>query len=325
MSREYDEPPYVQYPEWFKYIEYVKEPAAEFLGTMVLIILGVGTDLQIGLSQSTAVSPIPKGNELSINLGWASAVALGVWIASASSAGHCNPALTIGLAAWRGFPWRKVPGYVFAQTFGAFVGTAIVYGNYIHAIDLYEGGKGIRTLASAGFLSSYPLEFMTNISAFFCELLATGVIFFAILALGDKRHSGPVGPGYVPLMLWILVLGIGTALGMETNYAVNPARDLGSRLLAALVGYGGQVFMFRGQYWLWCPIIAPILGCLLAGLIYDTCLFSADGLPPSPPPPPSPAAIPHKLKFDTYRSERSIRADSHLYDIDQNVISVSAA
>jgi len=324
-ATEYDDG-YLRYPDWFKYIDMIREPVAEFFGTMVLIIFGVGVNCQAGLFMNTNVSQIQKGTELSVNFGWAVGVALGVWLASAVSAGHCNPALTIGLAVWRGFSWKKVPFYIVAQTLGAFVGTAIVYGNYIHAVDLFEGGKGVRTIASASFFSSYPLDFMTNVSSFFSELLATAIIFIVVLALGDKRH-GPHPSGFVPLMIFVLVLGVGTSLGAETNYAVNPARDLGSRMLTALVGYGSDVFTFRGQYWLWCPIIAPILGCVVGGLVYDVCLFSSDPLPASLPPPSPPSAMPHKLKFETYRSDRthSIRPDSRVYDLEQHAMSVNGA
>jgi len=322
MGRREYEDHYLRYPDIFKYVELIREPAAEFLGTMVLIILGIGVDCQTGLSNSTNVAPpFLRNSELSTNLGWAGAVAMGVFIASVAGAGHCNPALTLGLATWRGFPWRKVPGYIAAQTFGAFVGTAIVYGNNVRAVDAFEGGKGIRTMTTAAFFSSYPLDYMSNAGCFFTEFIATCVIFIGLLAIVDKR-IGQTAVGFVPMMLFVLVLSVGTGLGLQTNYAVNPARDLGSRMLAALVGYGSQVFSFRGQYWLWCPMIATILGAQVGGLIYDACLFTGEYTAPRPLPTPSPP-IPHKLKFDTYRSDRtqSVRPDSHVYDLDHNIMS----
>jgi aquaglyceroporin related protein, other eukaryote len=82
---------------------------------------------------------------------------MAVWICGAISGGHINPAVTLALAVWRDFPWRKVPSYIFAQVLGAFVGAAIVYGNYFHAIDIYEG-QGIRTLKTANLFASYPVS-----------------------------------------------------------------------------------------------------------------------------------------------------------------------
>lgn len=83
---------------------------------------------------------------------------MGVWVCGGISGGHINPAVTLALAVWRDFPWRKVPGYIIAQVLGAWVGAAIVYGNYIHAIDIYEGGVGIRTLKTAGLFASYAVR-----------------------------------------------------------------------------------------------------------------------------------------------------------------------
>jgi len=320
MSRaEFEEPAYIQYPSWCRHIESIREPAAEFFGTMILVILGVGVNLQVGLSADPNVSPVPKGTELSINLGWATAVALPCWLVGAISGGHLNPALTLGLATWRDFPWRKVPAYIVAQVFGAMLGGAIVYGNYVHAINVAEGGSGIRTIKTANGIVTFPLDYMTNAACFFSELLATAIIFITVLSLSDKRNGTlPVGLGAA--IIWIMVLGIGTSLGMETSYAVNPARDLGPRLFLAMVGYGSVVFNFRSQYWLWCPIISPILGAQLGGLLYDTFLFTAK-LDCAPPPRPAPT---HELTFDTHRTKPRRTAESRMDDLNQNVITISA-
>ena len=95
---------------------------------------------------------------LSINFGWAVGTALGVWVSSGISGGHINPAVTIALATFRDFPWRKVPSYIFAQLMGGLCGAGIVYANYIHAIDIFEGGRNVRTLATAGLFSTYAVR-----------------------------------------------------------------------------------------------------------------------------------------------------------------------
>ncbi|TFK52238.1 major intrinsic protein superfamily membrane channel protein [Heliocybe sulcata] len=262
------------YPNrWARIREYIREPAAEFLGTMILIIFGAGVDCQVVLSGNTAVASSPKGDYLSLNFGWAVGTSLGVWISGGVSGGHINPAVTLALATWRGFPWKKVPIFIFAQVMGALCGAAIVYANYFHAIDIFEGGAGIRTTpGTASLFSTYAIDYMTNVSCFFSEFMATAVLLLIVLSITDK-DNGPPPPGLVPLSLFIAILGIGASLGMETGYAINPARDLGPRLLTAMVGYGSDVFTFRNQYWLWCPVIAPILGAQAGTLIYDGLIF----------------------------------------------------
>jgi len=278
---------------WWRYRQIIREAAAEFTGVMILIIFGTGVVCQVVLSSITAVAPSQKGEYLSISFGWAVGTAMGVWVSVGISGGHINPAVTLALATFRGFPWKKVPVYIFAQVMGGLVGAALVYANYIHAIDLFEGGRHIRTLNTASLFSTYALGYMTNVSCFFSEFLASAVLLIMVLATTDK-HNSPAPPGLFPLVLFLLILGIGACLGMETGYAINPARDLGPRLLTSMVGYGKQVYTFRNQYWLWCPgrcaaydwdavtqlcclfviVIAPILGAQAGTLFYDVFLFN---------------------------------------------------
>jgi aquaglyceroporin related protein len=170
-----------------------------------------------------------------------------------------------------------------SQLLGALVGAALIYANYFHAIDVYEGGRGIRTQATGSLFSTYAvslihasiifdmglilggacqLDYMTNVSAFFSEFLTSAVLMIAILAFTDP-HNMAAPHGLLPLALFILILGIGIALGMQTGaylqfiilggrciendigYAINPARDLGPRIMTAMVGYGSHVFTFR--------------------------------------------------------------------------------
>ncbi|OBZ68683.1 hypothetical protein A0H81_11172 [Grifola frondosa] len=164
---------YTRYPNrWSRIREQLREPAAEFFGTMVLIIFGNGVDCQVVLSSHPSVAASPFGSYLSLSFGWAVGTALGVWISAGISGGHINPAVTIAFATFRDFPWRKVPIYVFAQLMGALCGAGIVYANYIHAIDLVEGGRAIRTVpGTAGLFSTYALPYMTSVSCFFDEFV----------------------------------------------------------------------------------------------------------------------------------------------------------
>jgi len=197
---------------------------------------------------------------------------MGVWVSGGISGGHINPAVTLALATYRGFPWRKVPVYIFAQLLGGIVGAAIVYADYFHAIDIFEGGRGVRTLKTAGFFSTYALDYMTSVSCFFSEFIGTAVLLIVVLAMNDRNNLA-VPAGLPPLVLFFLILGIGASLGMETGYAINPARDLGPRILTSMVGYGKAVYTFRNQYWLWCPVIAPIMGAQAGAFVYDAFLY----------------------------------------------------
>ncbi|KAJ7079819.1 putative aquaporin 4 [Mycena belliarum] len=263
---------------WSKYRLMYREYVAEFLGVCVLIVFGTGVDCQVVLSSVTGVASSQKGDYLSINFGWAIGTAMGVWVSGGISGGHINPAVTVMLATYRGFPWKKVPGYIAAQTLGGLVGAALVYANYYHAINIFEGGSEVRTLATAGLFSTYALDYMTSVSCFFSEFLATAVLVVVVLAMGDKKNSPPPA-GLAPLVLFILILGIGACLGMQTGYAINPARDLGPRLFTAMAGYGKQVFTFRSHYWLWCPVIAPFLGAQAGAIFYDAFLYLGDETP----------------------------------------------
>ncbi|KAF8892960.1 aquaporin-like protein [Infundibulicybe gibba] len=267
---------------WWKYRQMIREPAAEFAGVMILIIFGAGVDCQVVLSANTGVAASQLGTYSSINFGWAVGAALGVWVSGGISGGHINPAVTLTLATWRGFPWKKVPSYIFAQLMGGLVGAALVYANYIHAFDIVEGGRNIRTLKTAGIFSTYALDYMTAVSCFFSEFLATAVMMIVVLAMSDSRNMPPPN-GLAPLVVFFLILGIGMSLGMQTSYALNPARDLGPRILTSMVGYGKAVYTFRNQYWLWCPILGPLMGAQAGAMFYDVFLFEGEESPVNKP------------------------------------------
>ncbi|KAH7914295.1 major intrinsic protein superfamily membrane channel protein [Hygrophoropsis aurantiaca] len=265
---------FTRYPNrWSKIREVLREPAAEFMGVLILVVFGTGADCQVFLSSNTEVAALPRGDFLSLNFGWAVGVALGVWVSGGISGGHINPAVTLALATFRDFPWKKVPIYILAQCLGGFCGAAIVYANYFHAIDVFEG-PGVRTIAGSGdLLATYAADYLSPVSCFFSEFIGSAMLLLGVLSITDKQN-GPPPAGLVPLALFIIVLGLGTSLGMETSYALNPARDLGPRIFTAMVGYGRDVFNYRNQYWLWCPILAPILGMQAAALIYDAFFFT---------------------------------------------------
>ncbi|CAA7268800.1 unnamed protein product [Cyclocybe aegerita] len=259
-----------------RFREAIREPMAEFIGVALFVIIGAGSDCQVVLSSNSRVAASPKGEYLSLNFGWAIGLALAVWVSAGISGGHVNPAVTLALATQRGFPWKKVPVYIFSQIMGGLVGAALVYAQYIHAIDIFEGGRDQRTQLTAGLFATYALDYMTAVSCFFAEFLGTAILAFMIMAATDKNNAAP--PLYLlPLVIFLTLLGLGVGLGMQTAFAFNPARDFGPRLFLSMAGYGKAVYTYRSQYWLWCPILAPFLGAQVAVAFYDLFLYKSGG------------------------------------------------
>jgi len=203
----------------------------------------------------------------------AAGVSMGAWAAGATG-GHINPVVTLVQAMFRGLPWRKVPIYIAAQLLGGVAGALLLYANYYHAIDLYEGGPGIRSISTASLLTTYALDYMPNSACFFSEFLGTALLVISVFALTDESNDPPP-KGLVPLGLFFAVFCEGASLGMETSYALNPARDLGPRIALAIVGYNKEILWnYRHQYWLWVPTLGPICGGIIGGFVYDALVFN---------------------------------------------------
>jgi len=241
----------------------MREALAEFFGTFVLILFGVGVVAQVVLSQNTA------GTFLSINLAWGLAVTMGCYVAGGVSGAHMNPAVTIALAIHRGFAWSKVPYYVVAQVAGAFAAAAIVYFTYADAFTHFD--NGVRQVAgpqgTAGVFATYPQPFLGIAGGFVDQVVGTAALMAVILAVTDARNAPPAA-GMAPLIIGLLVMAIGMSFGYNAGYAINPARDFGPRLFTAVGGWGLDVFRASGGWW-WVPIVAPVVGAVLGGAAYD--------------------------------------------------------
>ena len=241
----------------------LREAAAEFLGTFLILVFGTASVAQKVLSAGDV------GSALSIHLSWGLAVMLGIYASAGVSGAHLNPAVTLALAAFRGFPWRKVPSYVLAQLAGAFAGAAVTFLASREAFDHFDGGvrQVAGPLATAGIFATYPQAFLSAFpGGFVDQVVGTALLLLVIFALGDRRNAGPTSFG--PVLVGALVLTIGMTFGFNAGYAINPARDLGPRLFTALAGWGGEVFR-AGNGWWWVPLVAPCLGALLGGFAYD--------------------------------------------------------
>lgn len=242
-----------------------REMAAEFLGTFVLIVFGSGVVAQVVLSGGSA------GNYLSINLAWGLAVTMAIYVAGGVSGAHLNPAVTLALAVHRKFSWRKVLPYSAAQVVGAFTASAVVFAVYREALNNFDGG--IRQIAgahgTAGIWATYPQPFLSTFPGGFIDQVAgTALLVLLVLALVDEKNLAPA-PNVFPILVGLVVVVIGQAFGFNAGYAINPARDFGPRLFTAIAGWGSEVFR-AGNHWWWVPIVAPLIGGVLGGYIYDT-------------------------------------------------------
>ncbi|HSE10846.1 MAG TPA: MIP/aquaporin family protein [Nocardioidaceae bacterium] len=242
----------------------VGELCAEFAGTMILILFGCGVVAQV---VTTAGTDAPAGDHDSIAWAWGLGVVLGVYVAARLSGGHINPAVTIALAAFKGFPWRKVAPYCLAQTAGAFVAALIV--RYTYA-DLIATIDPDHTIATQGIFSTLPGNGVYDVSigtAFADQVVGTAILVFVVLALTTATNNPPMA-NLGPVVVGLLVVAIGMAWGTNAGYAINPARDFGPRLASLFTGYGTAMEDQNGQLYFWLPIVAPIVGGLVGGLLF---------------------------------------------------------
>ncbi|KAF3035367.1 hypothetical protein E8E11_004677 [Didymella keratinophila] len=268
---------------WSKIRAVLREPFAEFWGVVIMVMFGDGSVAQVLLSTGQATAPGGNGygSYQSINWGWGLGVMLGIYVAGDSGA-YLNPAITFCNCLFRQLPWRRFPIYFIAQILGGFIGSGIVYANYISAIDFFEG-HNLRTVppaanATAGIFCTYPQAFVTKTSQFFSEFIASTLLMFVIFALKDPSNNGvPKSDKWFPLCLFFLIFGLGSCFGWQTGYAINIARDFGPRLMSYAVGYGPEVWS-AGGYYFWIPMVAPFLGCAFGGFLYDLFIYTG----PSP-------------------------------------------
>ena len=235
----------------------------EFVGTLVLVLLGDGVCAATSLNKSKA-----KGaGWVVVALGWGLAVMMGVLIAGPVSGAHLNPAVTLGLAIAGTFPWASVCGYIVAQMLGGFVGAWLVWVFYKdhYKATADEPDTMLGTFCTAPAIANPWRNFL-------CEAIATCVLVFVILAIGFSGNAfqiGPVTASTGALGAWpvtCLIMSIGMSLGGATGYALNPARDLSPRCAHAVLPIAGK----RDSDWgySWVPVVGPLAGAALAAALY---------------------------------------------------------
>lgn len=227
---------------------------AEFMGTALMILLGNGVVANVLLNKTKG----QNSGLIVIAFGWAMAVFIAVFSVAAISGAHLNPAVTIGLAVAGKFAWSGVAGYIAAQMLGGMAGAFIMWLMYRKHFESTEcGDTKLAVFCTGPAIRSLPGNLVS-------EMVATFVLVFAILSMVSPKVSlGAIDA----LPVALLVLGIGVSLGGTTGYAMNPARDLGPRLIHALLPISGK----RNSDWgySWVPVAGSIAGAVLAALAHN--------------------------------------------------------
>ena len=245
------------------------ELLAEYLGTGLLIVLGDGV-------VATAVLFGAYQGQWQPSILWGLSVMVLVFVFGGVSGAHFNPAVTLTVAAFRGFPKHKVLPFIAAQIAGGFSGAALLHLIIGGKLAAFEAAKGIVRDTAGGsatalIFSDFPGTDVSIISALLVEVVLTMVLLLVILAIGDNRQEGAPKNGLGPVVVGAtvaLLVGIG---GPWTMAALNPARDFGPRLWTFVAGWGQTAIPGPNGYF-WVPIVGPIVGGLLAGLVYEKLL-----------------------------------------------------
>ena len=246
------------------------ELSGEFFGTMIIILFGCGVVAQVVTGgNQIGTAPGATGDYNSIAWGWGLGVAMAVFVAGRLSGAHLNPAVTFALAAFKGFPVRKIVPYIAAQVVGAFVGALLVRFNYSDLIHNVDAG---HTKLTQGIFSTSPDTNVTMMTAFSDQMIGTAILVAVIFALTSAVNNPPLG-NMGPLVIGLLVVAIGLGWGANAGYAINPARDFGPRLASYITGYHDAWFSANGpQLYFWVPIVAPIIGGLIGGGLFVFCI-----------------------------------------------------
>jgi glycerol uptake facilitator protein len=248
----------------------VGELCAEMVGTAIIILFGTAVVAQV---VTTGGTDAPAGGHDAITWAWGIGVTLGIYCAARLSGAHLNPAVTLALAAFKGFEWRKVAPYMLAQVVGAFLGALVVRFTYT---DLINSIDPKHTIATQGIFSTLPGNGVYEVSvtnAFFDQVVGTAILVFVVFALTTATNNPPLA-NMGPLIIGFLVVGIGMAWGVNAGYAINPARDLGPRLASLITGYGDALKDQNGYFYTWVPIIGPLVGGLVGGGLFKVLIES---------------------------------------------------
>jgi glycerol uptake facilitator protein len=272
----------------------IGELSAEFAGTMILILFGVGVVAQVVAGGGLTTPPGGLGNHDSIAWAWGLGVTFGVYVAARLSGAHLNPAVTVTLAAFKGFSWKKVGPYVVAQFLGAFIAALLVRWNYTEVLARFDPGHTLKSQFVFSTLpgNGNPAAGVHEWGAFRDQVIGTAILLMLILAVTDLLNTPPRA-NLGPFIVGLIVVAIGMAWGTDAGYAINPARDFGPRLASYATGYNTAWRDQWGNLYWYIPIIGPLAGGLIGGLAYK--LFIGFFLPTAEPEPPGRAPAPEEV------------------------------
>ena len=229
---------------------------AEIIGTAMILLFGCGVVAGVLLDKSKSNG----GGWIVITFGWAIGVIFGVYAAGQFSGAHLNPAVTIALAVTGKFAWNLVPTYIAGQFIGAMIGAGAVYLAYLpHWKETKDAGLKLAVFSTGPAIRNAP-------SNFICEFISTFILMFVIMIIGANKYAEGVGP----VVVGVLVLGMGLCFGGPTGYAINPARDLGPRIMHAILPIAGKGDSDWSYSWI--PVVAPICGAVCAALTASALL-----------------------------------------------------
>ncbi|HEP1249607.1 Glycerol uptake facilitator protein [Streptococcus pyogenes] len=228
----------------------------ELLGTFILVLLGDGVVSACILNKTKA----QNSGWIAIILGWGIAVTVAVYISGFMSGAHLNPAVTLAMAAIGSLPWSQVVTYLVAQFLGAMLGALVLY---LHYYPHWKETKDAGTILACFSTGPAIRHTWSNL---FGEALGTAVLVITVMAIGPNK----VAAGFGPIIVGFVVMAVGFSLGATTGYAINPARDLGPRIMHALLpipNKGDSDWSYA-----WIPVLGPILGGVAGALIYQAIL-----------------------------------------------------
>jgi glycerol uptake facilitator protein len=222
----------------------------------------------------TLYDPSPYQNAYwGVCIAWGLAVTLAIYVTGSVSGTHANPAVTLTLAIFRDFEWKKVVPYWLAQIVGGFAGAAIVYVLFGPVIDHYNEAHQLTREAggAAGVFFTHPGLAITPMHALLDQIILTAFLLFGIFAITEQYNEMAPMANSGALMIGLLVATIGASMGYLEAWALNPARDFGPRLFAYLAGWKSAAFPSPENYW-WIPIVGPLIGGVVGGGAYQ-CLI----------------------------------------------------
>jgi len=244
----------------------VGELIAEALAVVIIIGLGDSAAAMITLYDPSPYATAYWG----VCIAWGLAVTMAIYVTGAVSGTHANPAVTLALALFRGFPKRKVAPYVVAQIIGAFIGAALVHQMFGPVIDAFNTAHGLTREGggAAGVFFTHPGPHITTIHAFWDEVILTAFLLLGIFAITDEYNTMAPMANSSALIIGLLVACIGASAGYLEAWPLNPARDFGPRLFCWLAGWGASALPAPDNYW-WVPIAGPLVGGVVGAGAYQ--------------------------------------------------------